>query len=139
MKGGGPIYALSSGMMTEHTVSNRFAWRILESEENALLFVGYADEETPAGRILEAGRGGAVRLDEKRAEETPIRCQVERFDFSGHAPRDQLADYAVSVDPSTVLLVHGDPPARGWFQEELQKRLPRAHVVAAQPSQRIDL
>jgi len=133
MKGGGPIYALSSGMMTEHTVSNRFAWRILESEENALLFVGYADEETPAGRILEAGRGGAVRLDEKRAEETPIRCQVERFDFSGHAPRDQLADYAVSVDPSTVLL------ARGWFQEELQKRLPRAHVVAAQPSQRIDL
>ena len=45
------IYALSSGMMTEKTLSNSFARRILEKPEHTLMFVGYADPDSPAGQI----------------------------------------------------------------------------------------
>ena len=43
----GRIYALSSGMMTEKTLSQRFAQRILSSPEHSLFFVGYADPDPP--------------------------------------------------------------------------------------------
>lgn len=135
----GEIYALSSGMMSEHTVSHRFAKRILASERHAILFVGYADEDAPGGRILAAGRGGRVALSSSSPHESEIRCAVERFDFSGHAPREQLADYAVACRPKTILLVHGDEAARGWFVEELGRRLPGTRVVIPSPGQEVDL
>jgi Cft2 family RNA processing exonuclease len=126
-------------MMSEHTVSNRFARRILSEPDHALLFVGYADSETPGGKILAAGQGGRVQLSEGHAHETLIQCQVGRFDFSGHSPREQIADYAVSRDPETVILVHGDEPARAWFQKELQPRLPKSQIVIPQPGEIVDL
>jgi len=135
----GEIYALSSGMMSEHTVSHRFARRILASEKNAILFVGYADADAPGGRILAAGQGGRVALSSTSPHESEIRCSVERFDFSGHAPREQLADYAVACRPKTVLLVHGDEAARRWFLEELGRRLPGSRILIPVPGQMIDL
>lgn len=135
----GEIYALSSGMMSEHTVSHRFARHLLASERNAMLFVGYADEETPAGRILDAGQGGRVALSSHSAHESEIRCEVHRFDFSGHAPREQLADYAAACRPRTVILVHGDEPARAWFAAEIGRRLPDSRVVIPAPGQSIEL
>lgn len=134
----GRIYALSSGMMSEKTVSHRFAKRILASSDHSLIFVGYADGETPGGRILEAQQGGSVRMVANEEYEMPINCEVHRFDFSGHAPRDQLADYAIACDPENVLLVHGDPAAKGWFEGELKRRLPSANIVIPRPNQRID-
>ena len=48
------IFALSSGMMTEKTLSNFFARRVLGDENQSLFFVGYSDPESPAGRIRSA-------------------------------------------------------------------------------------
>ncbi|MCB1205082.1 MAG: MBL fold metallo-hydrolase [Verrucomicrobiae bacterium] len=135
----GAIYALSSGMVSEHTVSHRFARRILASEQNAMLFVGYADEEAPGGRILAAGQGGRVALSSDSTHESEIRCTVERFDFSGHSPREQLADYAVSCSPRNVFLVHGDEAARGWFKRELGRRLPDARIIIPDPGEAVEL
>ena len=60
--GAGCIYALSSGMMSENTVSNNFARQgILENKRHGLFFVGYADPETPGGRIRMAQPGDSVR------------------------------------------------------------------------------
>lgn len=135
----GAIYALSSGMMTEHTVSYRFARRILASEQSSLFLVGYADEDSPAGRIFAAGTGGRVALAADSGHETPVRCQLGRFDFSGHATREQLADYAVACQPKTVILVHGDESARAWFQSILRERLPSARVVIPRSGESIPL
>ncbi|MEM6915214.1 MAG: MBL fold metallo-hydrolase [Verrucomicrobiota bacterium] len=135
----GRIYALSSGMMSEHTVSNRFARHILRSELNSLIFVGYADSETPAGKIIASGQGGRVQMDEKNAHESVIHCEVHRFDFSGHAPRDQIADYAHSCSPKNVILVHGDPEARNWFLDELTRRLPESRILVPKPGEEISL
>ncbi|MEI4884126.1 hypothetical protein, partial [Klebsiella pneumoniae] len=51
------LYALSSGMMTEKTLSNQMASRFLDRPEQSIFFVGYADPDSPGGR-LKAARGG---------------------------------------------------------------------------------
>lgn len=135
----GHIYALSSGMMSENTVSHRFARHILGNPANTMIFVGYAEESTPGGHILQAGKGGRVRLSANSDHETPILCDVHKFDFSGHSPREQIADYAVSRNPKTVILVHGDLAAKSWFYNELRERLPHARIIVPKPGQGVDL
>ena len=46
----GHIYLISSGMMTENTLSNVFAQEFLANERHSIFFVGYCDPESPAGK-----------------------------------------------------------------------------------------
>lgn len=134
----GRIYALSSGMMTENTVSHGFARHILPDERNSILFVGYAAPDSPGGRLLEARGDDEFQLDE---EGSPIslRCQIERFDFSGHATRGELRDYARKVKAPHVILVHGDEPARQWFQQTLRADLPNSKITIPAPGEMISM
>jgi Cft2 family RNA processing exonuclease len=134
----GRIYALSSGMMTEKTLSHTFAQRILSSPEHSLFFVGYADPESPAGRIRSAAPGATLALD---AEAGPkqIRCTVEQFSFSGHAAREDILEYVLKLKPKKVVLVHGDPPAVAWFQESIQAALPSSEVICPTPGVSLEL
>ena len=134
----GCIYALSSGMMTEKTVSNVFAQSFIHNPKNALLFVGYAAEGTPARRILEAGCGDLVSLDD---EKTPVElnCDVAKFDFSGHSTRESLLDYVGELQPKRVLLVHGDDEAMAWMQAKIREDLPGIEVAIPEPEQRFQL
>jgi predicted metal-dependent RNase len=129
----GCIYALSSGMMTEKTVSNQFARQgILENKNHGLFFVGYADPDSPGGRIRNAQPGDKVVLDPAYPA-VPVNCEMRVFDFSGHATREAIADYIEKVRPKKVFLVHGDDPAVEWFRKETLRRLPNAQVVVPEP------
>jgi Cft2 family RNA processing exonuclease len=128
----GRIYALSSGMMTEKTLSHTFAQRILSSPEHSLFFVGYADPESPAGRIRATAPGVPLALD-PAATPKPIRCTVEQFSFSGHAPRESILEYVRKLKPKKVLLVHGDPAAVAWFQQSLRTALPESEIICPTP------
>jgi len=134
----GRIYALSSGMMTEKTLSHTFAQRILSSPEHSLFFVGYADPESPAGRIRAAAPGAALALDSE-AGPKPIRCTVEQFSFSGHAPRESILEYVRKLKPKKVLLVHGDPAAVAWFQESIKMATPGTEVVCPTPGMGLEI
>jgi Cft2 family RNA processing exonuclease len=134
----GRIYALSSGMMTEKTLSHTFAQRILSSPEHSLFFVGYADPESPAGRIRAAAPGAALAL-EGDAGPRPIRCTVEQFSFSGHASRESILAYITRLKPKKVVLVHGDPPAVAWFQESVKTALPETEVVLPTPGVTVEI
>src|SRR5207249_5279404 len=79
----GRIYALSSGMMTPKTLSNIFARRVVEVPQHSILFVGYADPESPGGILRAAKNGDAVSLDPDEPSQT-LRCHIERFQFSAH-------------------------------------------------------
>ena len=128
----GCIYALSSGMMTEKTVSNNFARGFIDNPNNALLFVGYADPDSPAGHIRAGSQGDLIDLD---AEQPPVQfnCPMEVFDFSGHSTRDDLLDYILRVKPAKTILVHGDIEATQWFADELAKRLPGCETIIPKP------
>lgn len=129
----GCIYALSSGMMTEKTVSNQFArLGFLENRKNSLFFVGYADPASPGGRLRHAVPGDKVVLDPKEPA-VELRCEMRIFDFSGHATRDTLLDYILRLNPRITFLVHGDLPAAQWFQEQLAAKAPGMKTIIPEP------
>lgn len=129
----GCIYALSSGMMTEKTVSNGFARGFISNPKNSLLFVGYADPDSPAGHIRKASTGDMINLD---PEQPPVQfnCPMEIFDFSGHATRDDILDYILRVNAKTNVLVHGDLEATKWFAEQIEEKMPDSKVIIPAPT-----
>ncbi len=135
----GNIYLVSSGMMSEHTVSNTLAAQVLVRPNDAILFVGYSDPESPAGRIKTTEPGGLVRLKDKGGQAYPLNCRIERFDFSGHASRQALIDYACALAPAKVLLVHGDEEALASMKATLSDRLPGTDILIPEPSKPIRL
>lgn len=134
----GRIYALSSGMMSEHTVSNDFAHHFINQPKNALCFVGYADPDSPAGTILASRRGDPIKLSNAHPP-VELNCEVSQFDFSGHAPRHDLVAYARELNPRKILLVHGDGPALDWMAATLSLALPECEIVIPLPGEKIPL
>jgi Cft2 family RNA processing exonuclease len=132
------IYALSSGMMTENTLSNIFARKVLPDSSQYLFFVGYADPSSPGGVVRSARQGDHVRLD-KHGDPVPFHCHRDIFTLSAHARREDLLSYAVKVRPKTVLLVHGDDPAVQWFRKELSQALPDSKIIAPMPGDTMEL
>lgn len=128
----GNIYLVSSGMMTEKTLSNYMAEQILPRDKNSILFVGFCDPDSPAGELKTIPRGEMVRM-RANAQPVPRNCSIESFDFSGHAPREMLVDYAVMLKPRRIILVHGDPDAVEWMDAQLKTLLPGTEIIAPEP------
>lgn len=135
---GGRVYVLSSGMMIPKTLSNVFARRIIENPQHSIFFVGYASPESPAGFLREAGSGGEVALDPDKPPQR-IRCNIEQFQFSAHATRESLIEYAKKISPKKILLVHGDPPAVEWMRATLSKELSSSEVIVPTPGIELEL
>ncbi|HSJ03950.1 MAG TPA: MBL fold metallo-hydrolase [Verrucomicrobium sp.] len=132
------IYALSSGMMSEGTTSNQFALRFLDNPKNTVAFVGYTDPSTPGYTVRNAKPGDKIKLDSKMPP-VELRARVESFDFSAHAVREDIVDYVKTVNPSKVLLVHGDAPAQAWFKETIQELLPKTEIILPEPGEVLNL
>jgi Cft2 family RNA processing exonuclease len=134
----GRVYVLSSGMMISKTLSNVFARRLIENPQHSIFFVGYANPESPAGLLRKAGVGGEVALDPEKPPQR-VRCHVEQFQFSAHATRETLFDYAKKLSPRKILLVHGDPSAVEWMRAALLAELPRSEVIVPTPGLELEL
>jgi Cft2 family RNA processing exonuclease len=128
------IYVVSSGMVVENTPSYTLASCLLGGAKNSICFVGYADPDTPGGQLQTANQGEEF-LFEANHVKTKIRAQIERFDLSGHADREELVDFAVQSTPRSIVITHGDPPARAWFMQELAAKLPHAKLLDPVPLQ----
>ena len=131
------IYVLSSGMMTEKTLSNQLAARFLGDPKQSVFFVGYADPDSPGGRLKAAKHGELVQLDEDSPSQR-VDCVVREFDFSAHAPRECLLDYIRKVTPRVVILVHGDPLAIAWFQQKISAEMPNTTIVVPEPGKKYE-
>ena len=135
---GGRVYVLSSGMMIPKTLSNVFVRRIIGDPQHSIFFVGYANPESPAGLLRDAGQGGDLVLDADKPPQR-IRCNIEQFQFSAHATRESLAAYAKKISPKKILLVHGDPAAVEWMRATLSNTLPGSEVIVPTPGVEIEL
>ena len=132
------IFALSSGMMVEKTLSNVFARQFLSRPENAIFFVGYADPASPAGRLREIAPGGEISLGAGHLPE-PVRCQIESFNFSAHASRESIRAYVKRSKPRKLIFVHGDPAASEWLANAAREDLPDTEVLTPAPGVRTEL
>ena len=134
----GRIHALTSGMMTEKTLSNVFAQRLLSDAGQFLYFIGYADPNSPGGRIRSAAPGEMVQLGPDLPAQR-LECAVEVFNFSAHASRESIRTWVNKVAPKKIVLVHGDPPAIDWFLQTFSSDLPDSEIIIPQPGVPIDL
>lgn len=134
----GRIFVLTAGMMTEHTAAHDLALRLLQEERHAVFFVGYADPDTPGGR-LKASQAGQQFLFSAQAGELVRRCEVLDFDLTSHALREDMVEFVSQVEPRAVVLGHGDAQARQWIAEQIRRRRPKMLVLQPQPGQWLDL
>jgi predicted metal-dependent RNase len=132
------VFLLSSGMMIPKTLSNVLAHRLIENPQHSIFFVGYANPESPAGLLREARPNGEVVLDPDKPIRR-VRCHVEQFQFSAHATRETLIDYAKKLAPRKIVLVHGDPPAVEWMRSSLSTELPGTEIFVPAPGVELEL
>lgn len=128
------LYIVSSGMMVENTPSYVLASGLIGQARNTIGFVGYCDPDTPGGKLL-AAKPGEMFLFETAHVKAKLKARIEKFELSGHASRDDLLQFAVQADPRSIVLTHGDPPARAWFADELAIQLPKTKVLDPVPGQ----
>ncbi|MEI6714010.1 MAG: MBL fold metallo-hydrolase [Verrucomicrobiota bacterium] len=134
----GRIYALSSGMMTENTLSNVIANQFIPNPAHAIFFVGYADPESPAGRLRSTKKGDSIMLS-ATSEPEVLRCRVETFGFSAHSSRETSVEYLQKAAPAKIVFVHGDPDAMEWFKETMRPLLPQTELLSAEPGVTMEL
>jgi Cft2 family RNA processing exonuclease len=129
---GGKIFVITAGMMSENTAAHDLAKRMIGDERQSIFFVGYADPDSPAGR-LKSARPGETFVFSPGAGRVTKKCDLQEFDLTAHAQREDLLEFVGQVSPRAVLLGHGDDAARGWFAEQIHARWPRIKIFQPQP------
>ncbi len=134
--GGGRIFVMTAGMMSEHTAAHDLALRMIGDDRHAIFLVGYTDPDTPGGR-LRASRPGEKFVFSPSGGEVTRRCELEQFDLTAHANREEMLEFVGQVAPRTVLLSHGDEAARNWFEEQIRQRYPKMQILQPKPGEAI--
>ncbi len=135
---GGRIFVITAGMMSEHTAAHDLAMRMIGDEKQAICFVGYADPETPGGRLKKAKLGETFVFSPSAGRVTR-RCEVQDFDLTAHANRDELLDFVGQVSPRAVLLGHGEEESRNWFEQQIRARHPKIKIVQPAPGKSVEV
>ena len=104
---GGKIFVITAGMMSENTAAHDLAARMIGDERQSIFFVGYADPDSPAGRLKAAKRGETFVFSPSAGRVTK-NCDMRDFDLTAHANRGDLLEFIGQVAPRAILLGHGD-------------------------------
>lgn len=135
---GGRLFVTTAGMMSENTAAHQLALRMVGDEKQSIFFVGYADPSTPAGKLRAAGQGETFHFSQGGGELTRM-CDIQEFDLTAHANREELRDFVGRVSPRAVVLAHGDPLSQDWFETAIREAFPKINVVRPNPGETIDV
>jgi Cft2 family RNA processing exonuclease len=111
---------------------------MIADPDQAIFFVGYTAPDTPGGR-LRAAKPGETFLFSPVAGQVERRCQVEEFDLTAHANREQLLEFVDEVEPRAVLLAHGEADSRQWFADQIRARHPKMKIVQPAPGETVQV
>jgi Cft2 family RNA processing exonuclease len=109
---------------------------MIGDERQSIFFVGYADPDSPAGRLKEAKRGETFVFSPSAGRVTK-KCDMQDFDLTAHANREDLLEFVGQVSPRAVLLGHGGDDSRGWFEEQIRSRWPKMKIIQPQPGKMV--
>jgi Cft2 family RNA processing exonuclease len=133
---GGRLFVITAGMMSENTAAHNLAARMIGDERQAIFFVGYADPDTPGGR-LKAAKPGETFVFSPSAGRVTRQCEVLNFTLTAHANRGDLLDFVGRVSPRAILLGHGGEESRAWFAEQIRARHPKIKILQPQPAKTV--
>ena len=128
------LYVVSSGMMVEKTPSYTLASGLVGHARNTIGFVGYCDPDTPGGKLLKAKPGDSFLFEAVHVR-AKLKARVDRFELSGHADREELVAFAMQTQARSIVVTHGDPPARAWVARQLAANMPKAKILDPIPLQ----
>jgi Cft2 family RNA processing exonuclease len=134
----GRLFVITSGMMSEHTAAHDLALRMTGDPNQAIFFVGYADPDTPGGRLKAATQGQTFLFSASGGEVTRL-CEVGEFDLTAHANRNDLLDMVGRIEPRAVLLGHGEADSRNWFEANIRERYPKIKVIQPKPGESLEV
>ncbi|MEW6741825.1 MAG: putative dsRNA-binding protein [Planctomycetota bacterium] len=120
------VIVASSGMLAGGP-SAFYAAELAGSERDAILITGYQDEESPGKALISLAERQGPREMLLGGKRVDVRCALETYGLSAHADRMQMAGLVESLNPRTVILVHGDGEAR----QALATALSRHEVILA--------
>jgi len=135
---GGRVFVITAGMMSENTAAHNLALRMIGDESQSIFFVGYADPDTPGGRLRAAKHGEKFLFSPSGGEVTKL-CQMGDFDLTAHANREEMLDFVGQVEPRVVLLTHGEDDSRIWFEEQIRGRYPQVKVLQPKPGETVEV
>src|ERR1035438_722347 len=98
---GGKIFVITAGMMSENTAAHGLATRMIGDEKQSIFFVGYADPDSPAGR-LKAAKAGETFVFSPSAGRVTKNCDMQEFDLTAHANRGDLLEFVGQVAPRAI-------------------------------------
>ena len=109
------IYVTTSGMMQGGPVLS-YLNEMWHDPKHAILLMGFQCKRTNGRHLIEEGY---VYLNGWR---TYVKCSVEKFDFSGHADKEDLKEIIRRINPKKLVIQHGDSEAveqlRSWAEKE---------------------
>lgn len=95
------IFVCTSGMMQGGPVMH-YLKHMWHDKRNAVLLMGFQVKHTNGWHLLNEGfvylKGG----------KTEVLCEVQKYDFSGHADDEHLKEYIKAVNPRMLIVQHGD-------------------------------
>lgn len=138
MKLAGRLFVVTSGMMAEFTPAHDLALRMAEDARHAIFFVGYSDPGTPAGR-LRVSKPGEQFVFSASGGALTRQCELDSFDFTAHADREELLDFVGAANPRAVLLGHGEDDSRQWFEDKIRARYPQVTVFQPKPGETVEV
>jgi len=120
------IILTTSGMMMPNTLSFEIAGNFLQDPRNGIALVGWADPETPGGKI----RSKDIERIKETFQIDMVACDLEIFNFSAHSHRDELLQMVNRLDPDVTLLCHGDEESLLWMKNNVEhlKSAPRVII-----------
>jgi putative mRNA 3-end processing factor len=95
------VIITSSGMMDGGPVLS-YMNKLKNDPKSAVFLTGYQVEDTNSRLLIEKGKldfyGVVVNIE----------CEVQYFDFSGHAGHSELIDFAKRCNPEKIVLMHSN-------------------------------
>ncbi|MFW9923313.1 MAG: MBL fold metallo-hydrolase [Candidatus Thorarchaeota archaeon] len=102
-----PNIILSTSGMLEGGPIHSYLMHGAGIEQNLIAISGYQVEETIGRAILEGERKVKLFNWDNKGPEVEIKCQVQQFQFSGHAQRNELIKMLKAINTKEIIFVHG--------------------------------
>ena len=137
---GAKVICSSSGMLTAGR-SVKWLQSILPNENDMILFIGYAGEDTLAWKVKHEKEQKTININGK-----PYKNKAQITDllsFSSHMQRKELINYYKSINCNKIYLVHSDKNSKIEFKEDLENAiadcLKSTRVIAVNSGTKINL